>query len=44
MGGANVEVGKDASNPEMARVATKQTSFSLIFGPDGKLVYYERDP
>lgn len=44
MGGANVEVGKDASNPEMARVTTKQTSFSLIFGPDGKLVYYERDP
>lgn len=44
MGGANVEVGKDASNPESAHVTTKETSFSLTFGSDGKLVYYERDP
>ncbi len=44
MGGATVEVGKDASNPEFTHVTTKETSFSLTFGPDGKLVYYERDP
>jgi hypothetical protein len=44
MGGAHVEVGKDASNPGFAHVTTKETSFALTFGPDGKLVYYERDP
>lgn len=44
MGGATAEVGKDASNPEFTHVTTKETSFSLTFGPDGKLVYYERDP
>jgi len=44
MGGVNAEVGKDASNPGFAHVTTKETSFSLTFGPDGKLVYYERDP
>jgi hypothetical protein len=44
MGGATAEVGKDANNPEFAHVTTKETSFSLTFRPDGKLVYYERDP
>jgi hypothetical protein len=44
MGGAHVEVGKDASNPGFAHVTTKETSFALTFGSDGKLVYYERDP
>jgi hypothetical protein len=44
MGGATVEVGKDASNPEFTHVTTKETSFSLTFDSDGKLVYYERDP
>ena len=44
MGGADVEVGKDANNPEFAYVTTKETSFSFTFGRDGRLVYYERDP
>ena len=44
MGGVAAEVRKDANNPEFAHVTTKEMSFSLTFGPDGKLVYYERDP
>jgi hypothetical protein len=44
MGGVIAEVGKDANNPEFAHVTTKETSFSITFGQDGKLVYYERDP
>jgi len=44
MGGVDAEVGKDANNPEFVHVTTKEMSFSLTFGPDGKLVYYERDP
>jgi hypothetical protein len=44
MGGVDVEVGKEVNNPDYTIFSTTSQNFSFVFGPDGKLVYYERTP
>lgn len=44
MGGADAEVGKEVNNPLGTPYTTTSMDFSLVFGPDGKLVYYQRTP
>jgi hypothetical protein len=44
MGGVDAEVGKEVNNPDYTPYITTGMDFSIVFGPDGKLVYYERTP
>ena len=44
MGGVDAEVGKDVTNPQYTTYSTTSVNFSIVFGPDGKLVYYQRTP
>jgi hypothetical protein len=44
MGGADAEVGKEVNNPLYTPYTTTSMDFSIVFGPDGKLAYYQRTP